>query len=138
MIEQTIAVLAERLEANPPASPDQVKRAASMLGRYATADHLRFFESMDGAEGDAGGQFGYVQLWGVDDLEALNAAYCVDEFLSDVMLIGSDGGGEAFGVAVRDDHLVVINVPFTPMDDAHVRVIATSFADFLRQVGDVG
>jgi hypothetical protein len=133
MIEQLLAELAERVEAKGPADDGQVERAVAALGRFSSDDYVEFLRSMDGVEGDAG-DFGYLVLWSASELEELNEAYCTDEFLTDVFLIGSDGGGEAIGLAARDGGVGVARVPFIPMVDDEVRVIAASFTEFLALV----
>ena len=134
MIDDWLATLKERLDANPPATEDLLERANKLLGQFADEGYLSFLRSMDGAEGDAGDEFGYVQLWQIDDLKELNAAYCTSEFLTDVFLIGSNGGEEAYGLAIRGGTVVAIAVPFIPMGDAEVRVVAPSFGGLVAQI----
>lgn len=133
MIDTLIAALKSRLATELPATHLQLAQATHFLGQFADPDYLRFLSVANGAEGDLG-DFGYIQLWGAHELEELNEAYATAEFLTDTVLIGSDGGGEAFGFSTRGGDSVVIMVPFIPMEDSEARVIASSFVDLLKKV----
>lgn len=43
---------------HPPTTAEELERAAFVLGRFGTDDYLRFLGTTNGAEGDAGGDFG--------------------------------------------------------------------------------
>ena len=63
-----------------------------------------------------------------EDIEELNDAYEVNEFLDGCILIGSDGGDEAYGIN-KSGHFFC--VPFIGMDDKEVRIIGDDFQQFL-------
>lgn len=136
MIDTTIEALFDRFACEPPAANAAIDAAMERLGVCAVPEYRAFLEAMDGADGDAGGDFGYVQLWGAADIATLNDAYYVEDFLDHTVLIASDGIEEAYGLARRGDHVVVISVPFTPMEEKYSNVIAPTFAAFLAQVVD--
>lgn len=74
------------------------------------------------------GENSYLILWKSSKIEELNDAYEVQEFLSDIILIGSNGGGSAYGLNSNGEY---IEVPFIGMDDEEVEVIAKSFDEFI-------
>lgn len=53
-------------------------------------------------------------------IEELNDLYETREFLSDVTLIGSDGGDTAYGVEIEGRY---IEVSFIGMDDGEIKII---------------
>lgn len=74
------------------------------------------------------GENSYLMLWKSSEIEELNDAYEVQKFLSDIILIGSNGGGLAYGLNSNGEY---IEVPFIGMDDGEVEVIAKSFDEFI-------
>jgi len=137
MIDDLLPLLTGRFQVGHQASPEQLALAESALGDLAIDDHLQFLAEVGGLEGTSA-TLGHVRLWDADDLALMNEGYCVAEFLTDVVLIGTDGGDEAFGLAMRNGAVRVIQVPFIPMDDESVRLLAESFRDFLRLIVGAG
>ncbi|MBU5316812.1 SMI1/KNR4 family protein [Clostridium bornimense] len=90
----------------------------------------KFFEQTISGEGMAG-ENNYLMLWNKDDIEELNNDYEVQEFLTDIILIGSDGGDMAYGINVDGKY---IEVPFIGMDDDEVIIIAENFDEFIDYV----
>jgi len=77
------------------------------------------------------GEDNYLLLWEKDEIEELNDAYETQEFLSDIILIGSDGEDMAYGINKNGDY---IEVPFIGMDDSEVAVVAANFEEFIMFV----
>lgn len=77
------------------------------------------------------GENSYLLLWKKSEIEELNDMYETHEFLSDVMLIGSDGGDMAYGIDINGRY---IEVPFIGMDDEEIKVIGNNFDDFINYV----
>ena len=57
--------------------------------------------------------------------------YETHDFLSDVILIGSDGGDMAYGIDINGKY---IEVPFIGMDDEEIKVIGNNFDDFINYI----
>ncbi|MBD5517220.1 MAG: SMI1/KNR4 family protein [Lachnospiraceae bacterium] len=57
--------------------------------------------------------------------------YETHDFLSDVILIGSDGGDMAYGIDINGRY---IEVPFIGMDDEEIKVIGNNFDDFINYI----
>ena len=77
------------------------------------------------------GENNYLSLWEKNEIEELNNNYETQEFLSNVLLIGSDGGDTAYGIDVNGKY---IEVPFIGMDDEEVEIIAEDFDGFIDYV----
>lgn len=74
------------------------------------------------------GENSYLMLWNGNDICELNDDYEVNEFLTNIMLIGSDGGDTAYGINERGEY---IEVPFIGMDDEEVKLIGKNFDEFI-------
>ena len=90
-------------------------------------NYLRQTLSGEGMVGDNS----YLLLWEKSEIEELNDMYETHEFLSDVILIGSDGGDMAYGIDIKGRY---IEVPFIGMDDEEIKVIGNNFDDFINYV----
>lgn len=90
-------------------------------------DYLRQTLSGEGMVGENN----YLLLWKKNEIEELNDLYETREFLSDVILIGSDGGDMAYGIDIKGRY---IEVPFIGMDDEEMKVIGNSFDDFINYI----
>lgn len=77
------------------------------------------------------GENSYLILWEKSEIEELNDGYETQEFLSNILLIGSDGGDTAYGIAVNGRY---IEVPFIGMKDEEVMIIADNFDSFIKYV----
>ena len=77
------------------------------------------------------GDNNYLLLWEKKEIEELNNDYETQEFLSDILLIGSDGGDIAYGIDVNGRY---IEVPFIGMADEEVKIIADDFDSFVKYV----
>lgn len=90
-------------------------------------DYLRQTLSGEGMVGENS----YLLLWKKGEIEELNELYETGEFLSDVILIGSDGGDMAYGM---DRNGRYVEVPFIGMDDEEVKIIGKNFDEFINYV----
>jgi hypothetical protein len=77
------------------------------------------------------GDNSYLILWEKEDIEELNDDYEVSEFLSDCILIGSDGGDTAYGI---DRQGVFISVPFIGMNNDEIKILGKNFVEFLESL----
>lgn len=98
------------------------------------ADYLAVIAAFGGREGFLGGT--YLRLYRLHELVALNIAYEVPSLLPDVIVFGSDGGGEAFAFQLGE--AAVIRVPFLPLGPAHAQRLAGSFTEFIGSLADSG
>lgn len=70
---------------------------APVLRAHARPDDYKaLLQESDGLEGFISAD-AYVSLWAAADLASLNDAYAVVEFVPDVTLLGTDGGGTGYG-----------------------------------------
>ncbi len=75
-----------------------------------------------------------VILWDLFELIEINADYLIFEEFSDVLSIGSNGGGECIALDFIDEKPSVILFPFIGMERSDFIKIGNSFSDFLRRL----
>jgi len=129
-MKESLDTLLKQMELAEPASQQQIKAVQQRVGFHFPQDYTDFLLFSNGAEGPIG-EHGYLQLWALEDLEAYNQGYAVQEFAPGIFLFGSDGGGEAFGFDLRDPGMPVIRIPFIPMKTDLAVQMALTFIQFL-------
>ena len=85
-----------KFKPNSPASEQAIHNLAKSLSRPLPSAYLKAMAMADGGEGFVGGR--YIQLRRVNELPERNQRLKVSQYAPDFYLIGSDGGGEAYGV----------------------------------------
>ncbi|NEN76602.1 hypothetical protein F9B74_09825 [Pelistega sp. NLN82] len=90
-------------------------------------DYFSFLSSHNGAEGFVQEQ--YLILWKAEELLEFNNAYEVREYVDNLFLIGSNGGGEGIGYDLETMDIVMI--PFIGMNRKYIKVIAKSIEELL-------
>jgi hypothetical protein len=125
------AKLFAKFDANPPASRDAVARCQANLRFRLPADYVRFLEQMNGGEGFVGNN--YLMAWRIEDLIQFNKDYFVDVAAPELLLFGSNGGGEAFAFDTRLSPPPIVAVPsIVYLEDAIP--IAPNFNAFLQHL----
>lgn len=117
-----------QFERNVGASVEAVGGLSDGTRRLLPSEYFEFVARSNGGEGFVGEA--YAVLWRIEEVEQLNAGYETKAYLSDTVLIGSDGGGEAYGFRLSGGALEFIRVPFVGMHDELCCPMESSFADF--------
>lgn len=68
-------------------------------------DYLEFMKEHNGGDGFVADA--YVFLFKMEELIEINEDYCVEEYLPNACIIGSDGGGELFGIDKDGNYFIV-------------------------------
>lgn len=97
------------------------------------SDYVALVQGFGGREGFLG--TGYLRLYRLEQLTALNLAYEVPERLPHVIVFGSNGGGEAYGFTSTG---AVVRVPFLPLNHENVLLVAPSFGGLLSDLARTG
>jgi hypothetical protein len=111
-------------------------QAWSTLGLDPPLDFTAALEFTNGGEGFVGQA--YFRLYSVEEMLTLNAAYQVQQFAPGLVIIGSNGGGEAFGFDTRRVPTPIVQIPFIPMDFVYADVRGYSFLEFLNGLANTG
>lgn len=117
---------------NQGATEAQVKALPSAIRALLPPDYLDFMRQCNGGEGFV--QDEYLVLWRVEELERFNREYEVAEYLSEALLFGTNGGGEAFGFRMSVGELDIVEVPFVGMDEESCTHVARTFSDFISGI----
>jgi hypothetical protein len=103
--------LSQGLMRTGPSPAEDLSALGTWLGRPVPADLRRFYEVGGGAEGFLPRSESYVALWEPSVLRKYNELGGFSEFAPGLVVIGTDGGGEAFGVDLRDWAVAYVVVP---------------------------
>ena len=90
-------------EFNEPYLGDEILKINSVV---LQKQYVEFMEEHDGGEGDIGET--WLILFPLEELQEINNDYCIEEFLPNHIIIGSNGGGELYGI---NDEGYYFNVP---------------------------
>lgn len=90
----------------------------------------RIIIDMPSGEGMIGAN-SYLILWDKSEIEELNDAYGTEEFLQGIILIGSDGGDNAYGI---DDNGFFYEIPFIGMSNKEAVKLGDDFNDFINSL----
>jgi hypothetical protein len=117
-----------------PTSEAELRVAEISIRHELPSDLRDFLLRSGGGEGWIGG--GYVAIYSTQELAEVHEGYQVDEFCPDLVLIGTDRGGEAFAIDRSTGRYVM--TPFIG-DEPAVRVdVGGSFEEFLSFVSRIG
>ena len=114
-----------------PAMPEAISVFERQLGFRLPDDYVAFLRRHNGGEGFIGSG-PYMMLWAVEELEPLNRGYGVASYCPELLLIGSNGGGEAYAFDRRSTPWCVVQFPFVDMDYSMCDVVGSSFSDFVE------
>jgi hypothetical protein len=130
MIQSKAENLLERFNCNPPVTDAEIDIFQLRSGLQLTNGYIDFLKAANGGEGFIG-KHSYLILWKLEQIRDFNVAYEVHEYAPGLLLIGSDGGGEAFAFDTSVSPWPVVQIPFVGMDREWFRVIAPNFISFL-------
>ena len=96
------------------------------LGNYG--DVLKWHNGIEGFVGPTE----YLMLWSVEQIPTLNAGYQVGDFAPGILLVGSDGGGNAYGIDKSTGKFG--SVPFVGMSRSGFKEMGATFEEFLANL----
>ena len=126
-MQKVLDSLCKYFDLNPPASPSDIKAAETYFNLELPLDYKEFMQFTNGLEGIVNDS--YLVLWTAEELIALNEAYNVKEFVSDILIIGSDGAEDAFAYDLTDMNIVTL--PFIGMGHIAKEKVSITFQDFI-------
>src|SRR3954470_4098442 len=83
----------------------------------------------NGGEGSLTEEGRYVNFWPLEVLMKYNRDYEVQDYAPEVFLLGSDGGGIAFGIRRNDGSF--IKVDFIDMSNENASGVGNDFEEFI-------
>lgn len=108
-----------------------IKKSEIEFGITIPSDFKTFLKEHNGCEGSVG-ENAYLVLWSIEDIVELNEAYEVNEFAPGLLLIGSNGGEQAYAYDMRFDAKPIVSVPFIGMELGEILPCANTFEEFLE------
>jgi hypothetical protein len=123
-----------RLPPRPGATSDDIEAAERDLGVRLPEDYRAFLQMSDGIEGFSGPGGDYLMLWSAADLTKHSRGYQVSKFAPGLVLVGSNGGGDAFGFVRRDGMAVYVRLPFIPMDLREAEVMGDTLIELVKRL----
>lgn len=94
---------------NEPYNGNEIKQIHNVV---LPKQYLEFMKTHNGGKGDIGET--WLELFSLEELQEINDDYCIDDFLPDHIIIGSNGNGELYGI---DSEGMYFNVPAIMEED---------------------
>lgn len=88
---------------NEPYTGDEIEKINDVI---LPKQYIDFMKEHNGGEGDIGET--WLVLFPLEELQGMNDAYCIEEFLPGHIIIGTNGGGELYGIDAEGNYF---NVP---------------------------
>jgi len=115
---------------NPGATEAVIERARQKVGELSDA-YLQYIRQSNGGEGLV--DENYYILWEIENISRYNEEYEVKEYAPDLLLFGSNGGGESYAFDRRSAGWPVVMVPFIGMSIEYAIVAAPIAENFFRK-----
>jgi hypothetical protein len=128
-----IATLLNGLGRRSGATDRMIAESEKQLGAHLPPEYVDFLRVTNGGEGFIGDN-AYAMFWNVEDLASLNGSYEVLKYAPGLLIVGSDGGGEAYGFDTRAAGWPVVRVPFVGMNWSAAEPMGKTFNEFLRRL----
>ena len=126
-----VTELLSKFEFNEPATEERIIAFEKGERMPLPACYRNFLKMGNGGEGSIG-EFGYANFWRIEDISELNLGYKIQEYLPGYLVIGSDGGGEAF--AIRHNDAYFVQVPFVGLSVEDCIFMGNTFEEFLTNL----
>jgi hypothetical protein len=126
-MKQLLDKLANSFDTVSPATPAAIETAEKFFNLKLPTDYKEFLQFSNGFEGETAES--YLVLWSAEELVELNQAYNVKEFISNIILIGSDGAEDAFGFDTIN--MTIVKLPFIGMGHIANEKLSDTFGEFL-------
>ncbi|MBL8623476.1 MAG: SMI1/KNR4 family protein [Myxococcales bacterium] len=129
----SLPVILQSCAARSGAVAGALRDAEQQLGRALPDDYKALLQESDGLEGFISAD-AFVSLWAAADLASLNDAYAVAEFVPDVTLLGTDGGGTGYGYRNVGGQIEYVALPLVGMETGAITVIGRTFMELLERL----
>jgi hypothetical protein len=126
-MKQLLKKLPDSFDMVSPATLSSIETAEEFFNFKFPTDYKEFLQFTNGLEGETSDN--YLVLWSTEELIELNQAYNVKEFVSDIIIVGSNGAEEAF--AYDTANMTIVNLPFIGMGHIANKKISDTFYGFL-------
>jgi hypothetical protein len=130
MISQELLNAFRNFDANPPAQRGEIERMEQLSGIKLPAAYSAYLSFSNGGAGMIGENC-HLILWQIGEILELNVAYEVALYAPGIVLIGSNGGGEAICFDQTANSEAIFAIPFVGMDRCYLKMLGETFDDFI-------
>jgi SMI1 / KNR4 family (SUKH-1) len=131
-MRRTLEDLLREFSGNSPASSQEITSVEAVFGKPLPDAFRSFLKIANGGDGFHGTH--YAMLWNAREIVELNESYQARAYSPGLMLIGSNGGGEAYALDSRILSSPVVRVPFVGMDLTLAQPFEPTIASFLEML----
>lgn len=93
--------------------------------------YINFMKKHNGGEGDIGET--WLVLFRFEDLQEINDDYCIEEFLPSHIIIGTNGGGELYGIDTEGNYY---NVPEI-IEEEYISVLGNDIDELPEKINEL-
>ena len=93
--------------------------------------YINFMKKHNGGEGDIGET--WLILFRIEDLQEINDDYCIEEFLPGHIIIGTNGGGELYGIDIKGNYY---NVPEI-FEEEYISVLGNDINELPEKINEL-
>ena len=90
-----------------------------------TEDYVSFVNNLN----EINSEYGYIELFPLNELEEINKEYETDEYVPNFIAIGTNGGG--VGIFINKENMKIYSIPFVGMEESDAVLLANSFSEFI-------
>ena len=131
-MKQLFDKLSSNFEILTPATINAIEKAELHFAFKFPTDYKDFLFFSNGLEGNTGDS--YIVIWSIEELIELNEAYKVKDFISNLIIFGSDGAEDAYGFDISGVNCKIVRLPFIGMGHIPNELIGDTFYDFLSTI----
>ncbi|WP_131450836.1 SMI1/KNR4 family protein [Chryseobacterium sp. FH1] len=88
-----------------------------------------YLEYMDNNENEIYSDSGFIELFPLEGLDAINNDYETEIYVPNFVTIGTNGGGA--GIFINKNNNKIYSIPFIGMEEKDAVLLADSFTDFI-------
>jgi len=112
---------------NPPAKTEEVREFITSLGYAIPLDFVKIMGESNGMDVETA-DYDFT-IWALGEILSLNKEYQVEEFATDFILLGTNGGGIVLAMEKMTAEFYAI--PFIGFEKSDGQFLAKNFTEFL-------
>ena len=132
---ESLKELFKDCDLSSPASEDSIRELEEEIGVHLPVSYVDLLKFSNGVERSVG-EDAYIVFWPVEDVAQNNKDYKTEEFIPGLLLIGSDGGGEAIGIDLREKTESLgsyYQIPFITLDWGNASKLGETITELVRK-----
>ena len=127
--------ISKSFDVSAPATQTAIDLMEKHFNVKFPSDYKDFLLFSNGFEGYT--KNGYIVIWGAEEMVQLNEDYHVKEFVSNIVIFGSDGAEDAFAFDTLENKFTIVRLPFIGMGHISNENMCGTFEEFLVSKADL-